>query len=46
MLFWVSGFRPVVLFGLLLAAGLAGALLAALGLLPAWLSTRDSEAHK
>ena len=44
--FWVSGFPPVVHFGLLLAAGLAGALLAALGLLPAWLSTRDSEAHK
>jgi len=44
--FWVSGFPPVVHFGLLLAAGLAGALLAALGLLPAWLSTRDAEAHK
>jgi hypothetical protein len=35
--FWVSQFPPVVHFGLLLAAGLAGALVAALGLLPAWL---------
>ena len=39
--FWVSQFPPVVHFGLLLAAGLTGALVAALGLLPAWLG-RDA----
>ena len=37
MVFWVSVFPPVVHFGLLLAVGLAGALLAALVLLPVWL---------
>ena len=35
--FWVSSFPPVVHFGLLLAVGLIGALIAALVLLPAWL---------
>ena len=35
--FGFSSFPPVVHFGLLLAAGLVGALLAALVLLPAWL---------
>jgi predicted RND superfamily exporter protein len=35
--FGFSSFPPVVHFGFLLAAGLAGALVAALGLLPAWL---------
>ena len=35
--FWVSSFPPVVHFGLLLAVGLAGALIATLVLLPAWL---------
>ena len=38
--FWVSSFPPVVHFGLLLAIGLAGALVAALVLLPAWLGRR------
>jgi len=37
MVFWVSVFPPVVHFGLLLAVGLAGALLAAMVLLPVWL---------
>ena len=37
MVFWVSVFPPVVHFGLLLAVGLAGALLSALVLLPVWL---------
>ena len=35
--FWVSSFPPAVHFGLLLAVGLAGALGAALVVLPAWL---------
>ena len=35
--FWVSSFPPAMQFGLLLAVGLAGALVAALVLLPAWL---------
>ena len=35
--FAFSSFPPVVHFGLLLSAGLAGALFAALGLLPVWL---------
>ncbi len=39
--FAFASFPPVVHFGLLLAAGLAGALVAALGLLPAWLG-RDA----
>jgi predicted RND superfamily exporter protein len=37
MVFWISTFPPVVHFGLLLSVGLAGALVAALVLLPAWL---------
>jgi hypothetical protein len=37
MVFWVSVFPPVIHFGLLLSAGLVGALVAALVLLPAWL---------
>jgi len=41
--FWVSSFPPVVHFGLLLAVGLVGALVAALVLLPAWLGRRASK---
>jgi predicted RND superfamily exporter protein len=37
MVFWVSVFPPVIHFGLLLSAGLVGALVAALVLLPVWL---------
>ncbi|MBR66504.1 MAG: hypothetical protein CMO67_00040 [Verrucomicrobiales bacterium] len=43
MVFWMSVFPPVVHFGLLLAVGLAGALLATLVLLPVWLG---QEEHK
>lgn len=42
MVFWISTFPPVVHFGLLLSVGLAGALVGALVLLPAWLGrTRE-----
>jgi hypothetical protein len=44
--FWVSQFPPVVHFGLLLAAGLAGALGAALGLLPVWLGRAGGDTGK
>jgi predicted RND superfamily exporter protein len=41
--FWVSSFPPAVQFGLLLAVGLAGALVAALVLLPAWLGQEEKK---
>ena len=44
--FAFSSFPPVVHFGLLLAAGLVGALGAALGLLPAWLGRDGRDTGK